>query len=174
MLARLTASWYAATERASRSSVSDSFWCATSAVETSPNALVTVDSYCDFASSKRARLASYWFLSAMPWKSGPVRPAVKGQVLPDGRRLERSELTPPYDPVRLIVGKKLARAAPTFALAETSCCSACRTSGRRSSSAEGRPAGTCGGTFCSVRLAPRAMGPGFRPRRKQRRFSCAT
>jgi hypothetical protein len=43
------------------------------------------------------------------------------------------------------LGKKSAFAAPILALAATSNCSALCTSGRRSSNADGKPAGTVGG-----------------------------
>ena len=49
------------------------------------------------------------------------------------------------------------------ALAARAAYSAWRMSGRRSSSAEGRPAGTSGGGAWSERRAPRATGPGFLP-----------
>ena len=105
---------------------------------------MTADSYRTRASSKSATLTWYWFFRRIPWKRGPVSPAAIDQVLPAGKRFERSVLTAPKTPVRLIVGKKLAIAAPTLALAATSCCSACRMSGRRSRRADGRPAGTSG------------------------------
>ena len=41
------------------------------------------------------------------------------------------------------------------------CCSACWMSGRRSSSDDGRPAGTAGGRGWSISAWPRAIGPGF-------------
>ncbi len=61
-----------------------------------------------------------------------------------------------------------------LALAPTSFCSACRRSGRRSSSADGNPAGTVGTTACSYIGTPRGTGPGFRPSRMLIWFSFAT
>ena len=53
-------------------------------------------------------------------------------------------------------------------------CSAARTSGRRRRSADGSPAGTAGGSACSVSAPPRGTGPGGRPRRSVIWFSRAT
>ena len=51
-------------------------------------------------------------------------------------------------------GKNCARATPICAFAATSCCSACRMSGRRSSNREGKPTGRfCGGGFKRVWIA---------------------
>ena len=46
--------------------------------------------------------------------------------------------------VSVMRGKNAARAAPMFALAAISACSAWRTSGRRSSTSDGRPTGSSG------------------------------
>ena len=59
-----------------------------------------------------------------------------------------------------------------LALAATRFCSACRMSGRRCSSADGRSAGISGATSWSIVL-PRGIGPGLRPSRIEIRFSCA-
>jgi hypothetical protein len=88
------------------------------------------------------------------------------------KRSPSSGLTPPKRPVRLSRGKKSALATPTFALAAIRSCSACRTSGRRSRSVDGRPGGTSGGT---AMIGPsRGIGCGFRPSRKLIWFSRAT
>ena len=57
-------------------------------------------------------------------------------------RAEISGLAVPNSAVRLSLGKNSALATPMRALAATSCCSTWRRSGRRSSSADGNPAGT--------------------------------
>ena len=72
-------------------------------------------------------------------------PPPTDQVFPFPKRSETCGARPPNAPVRLIAGKKLAIATPTFALAATSCCSAWRMSGRRRSRSDGSPAGTSGG-----------------------------
>ena len=46
-----------------------------------------------------------------------------------------------------------------------SLCSACSTSGRRSSSAAGSPAGISGAFSCSIKRSPRGISPGGRPSR---------
>jgi len=72
-----------------------------------------------------------------------------------------------------IVGKYSARAAPIRALAATSCCSACRMSGRRSNTWEGTPDGMSGIASSRIDL-PRSIDPGFLPSRTERAFSvCA-
>ena len=58
-------------------------------------------------------------------------------------------------------GKKLATVTPTCALAEAICCSACRMSGRRSSSSDGSPGGVCGGTASCVSMTLRWYFPGL-------------
>ena len=62
-------------------------------------------------------------------------------------------------------GKEAALATPICALAAIMLASASRTSGRRSSNSEGRPAGTATGTGSSVNARPRVIGPGFSPNR---------
>jgi hypothetical protein len=70
-----------------------------------------------------------------------------------------------------MVGKYWARAAPIRAFAAIRSCSAWRRSGRRSSSSDGSPAGTGGGTSaCSG--WPARIGPGLRPSRTDSAFSC--
>jgi len=76
-----------------------------------------------------------------------------------GKKLQAPEPAPkspsnealavPADPVRLIVGKNAARAAPILAFAPRSVCSAARMSGRRASSSDGNPPGRSGGTIPS-------------------------
>ena len=61
-------------------------------------------------------------------------------------------MVPPV-PVSEICGKYAAFATPICAVAAASCCSACRTSGRRSISADGRPAGISGGRAVDQRPA---------------------
>ena len=63
----------------------------------------------------------------------------------------------------MILGNRSACATPIRAVAAVSCCSACRMSGRRSSSSEGNPAGTAGGSVCSVSARPRGIRAGFLP-----------
>ena len=58
-----------------------------------------------------------------------------------------------------------------LALAATSKSSAVFISGRRSSSADGKPAGMLGGEYCSVSAVPRGIGPGLRPSSKLIWFS---
>ena len=50
-----------------------------------------------------------------------------------------------------------------LALAATRFCSAARISGRRSSSADGNPGGTSGGSSCCVKSWPRTIAPGLWP-----------
>ena len=59
-------------------------------------------------------------------------------------RSDSSRLSPPKKPVSETLGNMAARATPICALAEARNCSACRTSGRRSSRLEGSPAGGTG------------------------------
>ena len=59
-------------------------------------------------------------------------------------KFESSLLTLPALAVSEMRGKYAARAAPMLALAAISCCSAARTSGRRCSSSDGKPAGSVG------------------------------
>ena len=86
------------------------------------------------------------------------------------KRPESSLLAVPTLPVRLIEGKKAARAAPMLALAARNRSSAARTSGRRSSASEGNPAGsaarpaTCGLSNPAGSLAP-SIGPPTSSRR---------
>jgi len=54
-------------------------------------------------------------------------------------------------------------AAPISALAARTCCSASRTSGRRSSKLEGSPTGISTGISCASSVEIRTMGPGLRP-----------
>ena len=75
---------------------------------------------------------------------------------------ETSGLTFPRSAVSPILGKNSATATPTCALAERRFCSAARISGRRSSSADGSPAGTSGGIDCWSNVVLRATGPGLR------------
>ena len=74
-----------------------------------------------------------------------------------------SGLALPNKDVRPILGKKLATATPTWALAARRLSSACRMSGRRSSRVEGRPAGMSTGSFSSSSPAVRSTGAGLRP-----------
>ena len=87
------------------------------------------------------------------------------------RNVVRSPLTPPRNPVRLIVGKNSALAAPMSALAATRSCSACTTSGRRSSSDAGRPGGIGGGKASPSARRSRAIGAGGRPSSSESAFS---
>ena len=77
----------------------------------------------------------------------------------------------PAKPVSAMFGKYSVRATPMRALAATSCCSACRMSGRRSSSAEGRPGAMAGATRVSSARS-RAIGPGLRPTSADSACSC--
>ena len=87
------------------------------------------------------------------------------------KSLERSVLAHPKLPVREMVGKKRALAAPMRAFAAISSCSAWRMSGRRSRRSEGSPSGIDGRVRSSM-VFPRGMGPGFLPRRTEMPFSC--
>ncbi len=58
---------------------------------------------------------------------------------PPPKRPVSSSLPVPTEETRVMRGKKAARAAPMLALAPLSSCSACRMSGRRSRTSEGRP-----------------------------------
>ncbi len=61
-------------------------------------------------------------------------------------------------------GKKSPTATPISAFAARTCCSASRTSGRRSSKLEGSPTGISTGISCASRVEVRSTGPGLRPR----------
>jgi hypothetical protein len=79
---------------------------------------------------------------APPAKIGRLMRGAKLQApLPLSNRLLRLLLATPVEAVRLMLGKKAARAAPILALAPASWCSAASTSGRRVSTSDGRPAG---------------------------------
>ena len=93
-------------------------------------------------------------------KIGSVMLGPNDQALwpPEPNRPSRSALTRPRLPVSVMRGKKLARAAPMLALAAISCCSAARMSGRRSSSSDGRPAGTGAKAGSSATGATTAAG----------------
>ena len=79
---------------------------------------------------------------APPSKMGSDRPGAKLQVpLPPSNRADKLRLAVPMAAVRLMRGKKLARATPMFAFMARSWCSAAAMSGRRSSTADGRLAG---------------------------------
>ena len=81
--------------------------------------------------------------SRPPSKIGTRTTGTKLQVcVPPPNRLERSSLAVPTAPVSVMEGKNAARAAPMLALAACRACSACSTSGRRSRTSEGRPAGS--------------------------------
>ena len=69
---------------------------------------------------------------------------------PPWNRPDSSLLAVPTLPVSVMRGKNAARAAPMLALAAISCCSAWRTSGRRSSTSDGRPAGRSASSCCSA------------------------
>src|SRR2546426_12305436 len=75
-------------------------------------------------------------------------------------------LSKPPAPVSEMLGKKEALATPIWALAATMISSACRTSGRRSSNSEGRPAGTSSGHGWLYWHRAPVMGPGFCPRER--------
>ena len=77
----------------------------------------------------------------------------------------------PMLPIRKIRGKNSDFATPMRAFAATSCTSARRTSGRRSSKAAGSPAGRDGRAIWPSSARPRGIGPGFRPRSTLMRFS---
>ena len=71
-----------------------------------------------------------------------------------------SVLALPRLPVSEIFGKNAARAAAMLASAASSCCSAWRTSGRRTNTSEGRPAGSAGSpeAWASGRPCGRSAG----------------
>jgi hypothetical protein len=78
-------------------------------------------------------------------KIGAAADAAAPQITLDGANSAVSAvLSNPPDPVSAICGKYAARATPICAFAATTACSACWMSGRRSISADGRPAGTSG------------------------------
>ena len=85
----------------------------------------------------------------------------------------------PAVPVRLMVGKKAARAAPMLALAPLSWCSAARMSGRRASRSDGSPAGKAVGSMPSSSLtawssaADRSSGSGWPASSTSALRSCA-
>src|SRR5690349_2942532 len=93
--------------------------------------------------------------------SGPLNmPATAQIVAVPPVSADTSGLAVPNSAVRLSLGKNSALATPIRALALTSRCSASRKSGRRSSSADGKPAGTTGATGCSYIGLPRGIGRG--------------
>ena len=68
-----------------------------------------------------------------------------------------------------MLGKNAARAAPMSALAALSACSAARTSGRRTSSSAGRPAGKVFANVCASKArSPAAISRGQRLAHQQR------
>ncbi|CAB3975381.1 hypothetical protein BLA3211_08457 [Burkholderia aenigmatica] len=69
-------------------------------------------------------------------------------------------LAVPNAAVSEIFGKNAARAAPMFAFAASSDCSACITSGRRVSRSDGRPAGTSVSRFCASSGMPAGRSSG--------------
>ncbi|MNV72561.1 hypothetical protein D3C71_1656600 [compost metagenome] len=73
--------------------------------------------------------------------------------VPLSNRPDSSDEADPMLPVRLIDGKNAARAAPMLALAASSVCSACSTSGRRSSTSDGKPDGNAPTLATSVTSA---------------------
>src|ERR1700686_5785024 len=88
-----------------------------------------------FAASRFARL---W----PPLKIGKVIWGEKLQTcVPEPKSPESWELVEPIEPVRVMVGKNAARAAPMFAFAAFNVCSASRMSGRHCTRSEGSPAG---------------------------------
>jgi len=87
---------------------------------------------------------------------------------------DNSGLTLPYNPVRLILGRKSPNATPMRALAAYSKRSEPRTSGRRSSNPDGKPAGTSGGNLRFNNTAPRAIELGLRPKSIHNWFSFKT
>ncbi|MCY1530406.1 hypothetical protein D9M68_655910 [compost metagenome] len=102
--------------------------------------------FCTFA---RSRPAS----SEPPAKIGTVIWGTKLQAPePPSNRPPRLALAVPAEPVRLMVGKNAARAAPIFALAPFNWCSAARMSGRRASRSDGSPAGSVVGSMPSSSL----------------------
>ncbi len=108
-------------------------------------------------------------------RSGPLSmPATAQIVALPPVSADTSGLAVPNSAVRFSFGKNSALATPMRALAPTSCCSAWRRSGRRSSSADGSPAGTVGTTACAYIGSPRGMGMGLRPSRMLIWFSFAT
>ncbi len=102
-----------------------------------------------FCTLARSRPAS----SEPPAKIGTVICGTKLQAPePALNSPPRLALAVPALPVRLMVGKNAARAAPMLALAPLSWCSAARMSGRRASSSDGRPAGSAVGSMPSSSL----------------------
>src|SRR5207244_12324700 len=98
-------------------------------------------------------------------KSGPLKMPEPVQIIDAPVTVDRSELAVPSSAVRLTLGNNYALATPICALALTSCCSACRRSGRRSRSVDGNPVGTVGTTGCSYIGLPRGIGVGALPSR---------
>ena len=92
-----------------------------------------------FWTDVRSRLA----VRAPPWKIGTVIDGVNAHAAePALNNPLRDALAVPALPVKLIVGKNAARAAPMLAFSERRTASACRMSGRRVSRSDGDPAGT--------------------------------
>jgi hypothetical protein len=98
-------------------------------------------------------------------------PMMFQDLLGPSKRVSNSVLVTPKEPVSAMRGKRRALASPMFAVAAARSCSAARTSGRRSSRAEGSPAGTVLGSFCSSIARPRGMAPGLWPRSTESSFS---
>ena len=112
-------------------------------------------SYC-----ATAMLRPAWALSRLAW----LRPASKMGSSREGaivnphepllNRPDSSPLAVPACAVSEIRGKNAALAAPMLALAAISCCSAWRMSGRRVSSSDGSPAGSCAMAGAAASLLP--------------------
>ena len=139
-------------------------WRRTNASETSRKAVSAVCWKRSRASSRAAWAWRYWPTSRPPSKSGPAPSAATPQALAPPRvKADNSGLILPSSAVKPIVGKNSATDSPICALAERSNCSACRTSGRRSSSADGKPAGTSGGSIASSGQFRPVDRPGIAP-----------
>ncbi len=104
-------------------------------------------------------------------KIGPESSAATFQrlVLPLVAPARLSDV-PPQTLTKPMRGRKLPMLTPTWALDETTFCSAWRMSGRRSRRAEGSPGGRLG-NFWSTKLIPRLIAPGGCPNRVESRFS---
>mmetsp|Transcript_45587 Transcript_45587/g.127058 ORF Transcript_45587/g.127058 Transcript_45587/m.127058 type:complete len:325 (+) Transcript_45587:724-1698(+) len=135
----------------------------------------TVCRYSAAAASRCAQAARSRAARVPPSNNGWVSPPVKLQKrLLDWNSCDSvDEACPTPDAVMLKVGRRLARATPTSALAERRLASAARTSGRVSTSRAGTAVGSSAGRRSSARLKLASSGStGYRPSKARSRCPC--
>ena len=112
--------------------------------------------------------------------AGPGRPGSGGRrrstrSAPPEKSCEICGATPPRAPVRLMRGKKSALATPTLGVGRDQVLLGLAQVGPPlGAGPRAARAGTSGGRNWSLSAAPRGIGPGLRPSRKDSWFSCAT